>query len=505
MLGTSIFEYGFIRLSIVFFRYIPVWYALPLVYNLVTHGRDAWSWPSSRIYALLLVLEDLYFLFLWKPNQQRLKFKAKHPPSQKPEQREALLDQVLDNVPSLEGYLKGWFLGADMADVKRENLREFLLWAIFDKDQDDLVAKNPALEVEVAEYITKIEKRLGRTLDNGRGPAKSLRLTIDDIHTTYRPLLWYIIVFFVDQFTHQVLLRWYGFEYHARSPLASDDVFPPRPQTISAKRQSPVPNLSYWMQPHQAGSDAKPIVFLHGIGIGLLPYMRFLAQVRKASKSNGKGVGIIAVELLPISFRLTEPLPSRIELVEQMARILDFHQWKEITLVSHSYGSVISTHMLHSPLMQHRIASVVLIDPVTIMLHLPNVAYNFTRRSPKTANEWQLWYYASTDPGVAHCLGRHFFWRENIIWRDQLLDVVRDGAKQGTRKVAVSLSGRDLIVDTASVAKYLAAGEKRIGGTGDEDADIEVAFFPELDHAQVFDDRKGLANLVDMVHRYSAA
>lgn len=505
MLGRSIPEYIFVRISIIFFRYIPLWYALPLVYNIATNGREAWSWPSSRIYGLLLLLEDLYFLFLWKPSQQRLRFKAKHPPAQTREQRQALLGQILENVPSLEGYLKGWFLGADLKDVKRENLREFLLWALFDKDQDDLVAKNPAVEVEVAEYITKIEKRLGRTLDNGRGPAKSLRLTIDDIDTTYRGLIWYIIVFFVDQFTHQVLLRWYGFGYYARSPLASDDVFPPRPQTISSKRQSPVPNLSYWMQPHEAGNDAKPIVFFHGIGIGLLSYMRFIAQVHQASKSKGKGVGIIAFELLPISFRLTEPPPSRTEFVQQVTRILDFHQWKEVTLVSHSYGSVLSTHLLQSPIMQHRIASVILIDPVTILLHLPNVAYNFTRRAPKTANEWQLWYFASTDPGVAHCLGRHFFWRENIIWRDQLLDVMKDGAKQGTRKVAVCLSGRDLIVDTGAVAKYLAAGEKRTGGTGDEDADIEVAFFPELDHAQVFDDSKGLRKVVNMVQRYSAA
>ena len=505
MLGTSLPEYVLIRLSILFFRYIPLWYALPLLYNLVTHGRDAWSWPSSRIWGLLLLLEDLYYLFLWKPYQQRLRFKAKHPPPQTREQRRALFERVLDNAPSLEGYLKGWFLGADLADIKRDNLREFLLWALFDKDEGDRLSKHPGTEVEVAEYVTEIEKRLGRTLENGRGPAKCLRLTIDDIDTTYRGLVWYLIVFCVDQFTHQVLLRWYGFEYRARSPLASDDVFPPRPQTISANLQSPVQNLSYWMKPHEAGSDTKPIVFFHGIGIGLLSYLRFLAQVHKASTRNGKGTGIMAVELLPVSFRLTTPPPGRTEFVEQMARILDFHQWREVTLVSHSYGSVLSTHMLRSPIMQHRIASVVLIDPVTVMLHLPNVAYNFTRRAPSTANEWQLWYFASTDPGVAHCLGRHFFWRENIVWRDELLDVVKDGAKQGTRSVAVCLSGRDLIVDTAAVAKYLGAGEKRVGGTGDGDADIEVALFPELDHAQVFDDRKGLQKVVDMVQRHAAA
>ncbi|KAG6857936.1 hypothetical protein C0991_004254, partial [Blastosporella zonata] len=59
-----------------------------------------------------------------------------------------------------------------------------------------------------------------------------------------------------------------------------------------------------------------------------------------------------------------------------------------------------------------KIAHVMLIDPIPILLHLPPVAYNFLHRAPSSAAEWQLWYFASTDPDIARTLGRAFFWTE---------------------------------------------------------------------------------------------
>merc|ERR1712110_339298 len=52
------------------------------------------------------------------------------------------------------------------------------------------------------------------------------------------------------------------------------------------------------------------------------------------------------------------------------------------------------------------------------------------------------------DMGVARTLGRHFHWSEAILWKETL----------GNRKITVSLCGRDLIVDTESVGRYLSTG-----------------------------------------------
>jgi hypothetical protein len=156
-------------------------------------------------------------------------------------------------------------------------------------------------------------------------------------------------------------------------------------------------------------------------------------------------VGIIAIEILPISFRITHPAMSKSDMCAEIAKILAHHGWDKVVLVSHSFGTVVATHLLKMPSTAHLVGPMVLIDPVSILLHLPDVAYNFTRRKPQRANEHQLYYFASMDMGVSHTLSRHFFWSENILWKEDL-----DG-----RNVTVSLSGKDLIVDTESVGRYM--------------------------------------------------
>jgi pimeloyl-ACP methyl ester carboxylesterase len=265
----------------------------------------------------------------------------------------------------------------------------------------------------------------------------------------------------------------------------------------------------------------------------------------------------MVLEILPISTRLTDPPLRREAFVQELRTILAVHapQWLEngFVLVSHSYGSVLTTHIIRNPDLAAHVHGVVLIDPVTLLLHLPDVAYNFTRRPPQTANEWQLWFFASMDVGIAEGLGRHFFWRENEVWKEELVGegplpakeskgiVTRSKVRNQTsntspaltrRKVAVCLGGRDLIVNTQTVARYLA----RPGDMADSDASedqeaidalfkvreagsaassesprctrylapsgVEIVWFPTLDHAQVFDAREDRQQILNVIGEY---
>lgn len=47
-------------------------------------------------------------------------------------------------------------------------------------------------------------------------------------------------------------------------------------------------------------------------------------------------VGVIAIELLPISFRITRDLPPQKELLRQINVILQEHGWDEFVLFGHS-------------------------------------------------------------------------------------------------------------------------------------------------------------------------
>lgn len=158
-------------------------------------------------------------------------------------------------------------------------------------------------------------------------------------------------------------------------------------------------------------------------------------------------VGIIAIELMPVSFRITHEALGKEEICDEIQAILKHHGFAKYVLVAHSYGTAVATYLLKSERTASLIGPVVLIDPITILLHLPDVAYNFTRRQPIAANEHQLYYFASMDMGVSHTLARQFFWSDVVLWKEDI----------GKRRVTFSLAERDLIVDTEGVGRYLAS------------------------------------------------
>jgi len=51
------------------------------------------------------------------------------------------------------------------------------------------------------------------------------------------------------------------------------------------------------------------------------------------------------------------------------------------------------------------------------------------------------------DMGVSHTLARSFFWSENILWKEDL----------GGKRLSVFLAGKDIIVNTKEVARYLSS------------------------------------------------
>src|ERR1700712_4659882 len=89
-------------------------------------------------------------------------------------------------------------------------------------------------------------------------------------------------------------------------------------------------------------------------------------------------------------------------------------------------------------------------------------------KQPRTANEWQLWYFGSRDAGVAHTFSRRFFWSESILWKEDI----------ASRRTTIFLGERDLLVDTAHVYEYL-LGLKEAGATFDQNGVMQSGKFEE--------------------------
>ena len=241
-------------------------------------------------------------------------------------------------------------------------------------------------------------------------------------------------------------------------------------------------------------------------------------------------------------------IPPSPVLVKTLNAILESHGISRVVLAAHSYGTFLASTVLRRPFhsssgggydqdgdveleartkLLNKLADVLLIDPVSILLHFPAVAHNFLYRAPREASEWQLWYFASTDGDVARTLGRGMFWEEGAVWKDDLKRIMRgeDGAdgvhygdgvnggmggRKKCRNLAVVLAGKDQIVPAEIVRRYLTDDSEpmerwRAKGWGGDDVDggdLEVLYHAGLDHATALDTPGSRRDILDVLHTF---
>lgn len=579
MIDPTLPQLLLIRVTILFFQAIPLLSALHTFHSILALllSNPLLLPRGPLLLNLYTGLETLHLLYLHLHHLPRLQAPAVHPPLRSRAERQALFQKVLTEIPDPEAYVRGWFRWPEKLDcIGREDLGEFIGWAVF----EGRVPEGAEGREEVEGYVRAVERLLagrggkgkGFAFREGRGRSAGLRLTLERVGFGGwvgggRSLLWSGIVGLVDAVT-AARMRMMGYGFWRRSVRAGwwgwvPRVWPLRawvllPEWVRGGGMSRAEGLGYWYRRHTS-KRRLPVVFIHGIGVGLHPHVEFLRELdeRLNGRSKKSGidhgyndrddgddgeVGILALEVLPISSRLTAPILRREDFLHQITQVLDSHapHFSRFVLASHSYGSVLSTHIFSHPPLAERLSALLFIDPVSILLHLPDVAYNFTARPPQTANEWQLWFFASKDPGVAWTLGRHFFWSENVLWREDLEKFVTE--RKG--RCTVALASRDLIVDTETVGRYLIGGnhgglghvtrrlqeggreekskpngirqrhtrneQSEIVAVGDEwkkkewkGRGIEVMWFEDIDHAQVFDTLQTREELINVLDEYS--
>ncbi|KAI0316339.1 hypothetical protein OF83DRAFT_1127462 [Amylostereum chailletii] len=473
MIGRSISEYVFIRLcilglqsiaplSIAYLAVMPLWLSHPLL-------------TIPGVYALA---EASFYLFVYMPRRYRMQRPTPNPPSMTHEERKALFMQCT-KVNSMTSVV-GWFVG-NKGRIQRENAVDWLLCTFFPPCQGEALDE---WHDEIESYLAVLVEFIGYPLEPGRNPnVKALMLTLDPVVMRHRPLGWYAIVAIVDTITSASLLVSGFRHYNTRKWFSS---FPPRPLLSLLSRTAPETAVPYWYRPHRS-PDKLPILFLHGIGIGLWPYVHFFKEI----VAQDPDVGVLAIEILPISMHMAAPPLPRDALCDAIERILDAHALPRVVVAAHSYGTIIAAHLYRSPRLSPRVASTLFIDPIPFLLHHPAVAYNFVYRAPRGAHEWQLWYFASRDADVARTLSRYFFWHENVLFKEDLAG----------KRVAVSLAERDQIVDAQEVRRYL-TGEIEPSTRWVDGGGLEVLFFEGLDHATVFEAKDTRRPLMDVLHRF---
>ena len=168
-----------------------------------------------------------------------------------------------------------WFGRVPWSQVRKHELRQWLHWALFNSDMPPLDELPPRHSAALERAVQMIEKRIGRTIPEGSNPnIRPLRLSLDKLNVYSRPFIMYAIIYAINFLSMLRLKRKYHLQFSTFNGLEY------------AYLQS---NIEIAHPPHRyciripaawdCNSDLRPIVFFHGLGLGISQYKLTLGRL----------------------------------------------------------------------------------------------------------------------------------------------------------------------------------------------------------------------------------
>lgn len=319
--------------------------------------------------------------------------------------------KILAATDDVRSFVEGWFLSDEpvcLEALSTADVDDWLGRNFFEKERLD--------EVEVAEVVQmrrEIEEMLGHTFFEGpRTAVTPIAPPVDPVKVRQHPLVLYAILAVFRRLDH-VGLKALGFERRALTHLVC------------------------WSRP---GDQSKaPVVFAHGLGVGLPPYATFVRRLAAEDPTRP----LVLLELPAVSTTLNaKPLPSGRALAAEVAAAVDAVSPKPCAFVAHSFGSALAAFLArYQP---KRIQGLVLVEPICLLLQLAKS----TKRVFYDDDVPPLLSIVATDPGNALSIKRRFSWQEALLLAETLNDQLQAPS-------AVFLADKDQIVPSDEIAAYL--------------------------------------------------
>lgn len=270
-------------------------------------------------------------------------------------------------------------------------------------------------------------------LPERRKPQRFAKYSADPLLgvATY-PLGFHLMVLGLTEIPLRVLMLKRGFERRIMGPVAY--YFHPG-VNVDNDDDSVVP-----IQSEREGGDdtpdGTPIVFVHGIGLGLLPYLPLIDALLETGRS------ILLPEIPYVSgfrpFQSPNGVLSPAVVCSTMTAMLASHGFLKATWMGHSYGTSWLSYMCKHA--RKRVAALLFLDPICFCLHVPYLTKQFVyvRPDPGTVS-----YMVRTDVIVNWTIQRSFPWAWIALFTEQI-DV----------PCVVFLSEKDALVPAAKVEAY---------------------------------------------------
>ncbi|KAI7871998.1 Alpha/Beta hydrolase protein [Spinellus fusiger] len=298
--------------------------------------------------------------------------------------------------------------------------------------------------------IDSLASKLDIRLKSGYNDAlRSCRLTLDPMVTYHRPLVIYVTIYVLTKIFHYVLQMWGMTRYSPEMP-SSLAIFRDSPSSWQTKLQGKQPEkITYWFRDGDR-LNKRPIVFIHGLGAGLMCYAGFLRTLLDLEAP------IFCIELPHVAMRFTEDAPSAEDTVRDIERMLHRHDFQDAVFIAHSLGTAVTAWALK--LIPKCISGVIMLDSICFMLHYKDVCGNFVYRMPTTASQFIIKYFASSELYISYYISRHFHWFKAALYvtppecNDPSMTWMTTRLPANTK---IYLSEKDSIVNSPLVASYL--------------------------------------------------
>ncbi|KXN75060.1 alpha/beta-hydrolase [Conidiobolus coronatus NRRL 28638] len=347
------------------------------------------------------------------------------------EQRKALFKVFLKEF-NLKTVAPRWFIpngslfssknSEQVTQISNSNLTQYLSFLFFSSDYLDL---SEADKLEIDSYAKEMCEYNKVTLVEESGPIKCMRLHLDPLTVRHRPFLLYCMISIFQQIGNW-RLRQYGFKRFQSNNGTYTKYWVYLPPSTAEDSLS------------NKKSDQEPIFFVHGIGLGLVMYMKFIKELTTLDRNRP----MILLEIPHVSNKFTRIIPNMDQTIEVVDEIYEKHNLTKCSWVAHSYGTIITSWIIKAR--PHHIGKLTLIDPVCFALWEPDLIANFLYHSPKTPLDVVTRYLFSKELFIATTLFRNFWWFQNLLLPEEL-----------PSNTAVLLSENDSIINSRTVYQYL--------------------------------------------------
>mmetsp|Transcript_18022 Transcript_18022/g.42120 ORF Transcript_18022/g.42120 Transcript_18022/m.42120 type:complete len:466 (+) Transcript_18022:89-1486(+) len=416
-------------------------YVLP--YSLARIAFHIVGLPFSWVVAAMVELAFLAYMQAVPLQKMRQSPLVVEPPTKAPEEiwRDSLAKVKLADTMgySVERFISGWFLGADPAQIRRENLAQWVSHMLYAKAPADLTATEQSAISSMVDLTAEV---CGLTPEPGYNPeVHCVHFLLEPMRVLHRSLLIYIMTSFIPR-------------------MATKMVF----QVVLGlqRKRCKESGLYYWWRAPRCTDEAVPdLLFFHGL-CGFTGYLPVIVITLLTSPSRGA----VLLELEDVSQCLNfDRWPTRQAVLgavqsglAQLASVRGYS--RPVVVFGHSLGTCAATAVLEES--NADIIGVMLVDPVCMLLELPDVAYGFLYRAPQEFFDWLCLLWCSGEPGISLYFRRRFFWYNNTFSFDLF---------KGKRAV-VCLSEHDQMVPSHAVRAYL---ERSCKG-------VDVIWWPSTGH-----------------------